>query len=384
MSKVSINESTLTSIGNAIRAKTGKSELIAPLNMPDEINAIETGGGDLPEEVFSITGECHYRFAYDGWNWFIENYGNKITTENITGAMSMFENSRALEAIPFDLNCTTSALSCTKMFNLCEKLKSIGAVRNLQPTNMASFFASCKNLRELPVFESFNGNYLHAATGASMNNMFDNCFSLRSIPESFLETLYSKSKTTSFGLYYYGFSYCVALDEVRGLKAMFDLNNSALSSNSFTNTFRYCGRLKNIIFASQEDGTPYDVMWKSQTIDLTTEVGYASSSATYMLNNNSGITADKEVKDDATYQALKDDPDWFTRNIAYSRYNHDSAVNTINSLPDASAYLATAGGTNTIKFKGAAGSATDGGAINTLTEAEIAVAAAKGWTVTLA
>ena len=47
------------------------------------------------------------------------------------------------------------------------------------------------------------------------------------------------------------------------------------------------------------------------------------------------------------------------------------------------AVKATAGGTNTIKFNGAAGSATDGGAINTLTEEEIAVATAKGWTVSL-
>ena len=92
---------------------------------------------------------------------------------------------------------------------------------------------------------------------------------------------------------------------------------------------------------------------------------------------------DKEVTDDATYQALKNDPDWFTCKVEYNRYNHDSAVETINSLPDTSAYLAANGGTNIIKFKGAAGSATDGGAINTLTEAEIAVAAAKGWTVSL-
>jgi hypothetical protein len=68
----------------------------------------------------------------------------------------------------------------------------------------------------------------------------------------------------------------------------------------------------------------------------------------------------------------------------YSRYNHDSAVRTINSLPDASAYLATTSGTNTIKFRGEAGSSTDGGAINTLTAEEIAVATAKGWTVSLA
>ena len=89
------------------------------------------------------------------------------------------------------------------------------------------------------------------------------------------------------------------------------------------------------------------------------------------------------VTDAESYEALKNDPDWFTTKIGYSRYNHDSAVQTINSLPDTSAYLASAGGTNTIKFKGQSGELTDGGAINTLTEEEIAVAAAKGWTVTL-
>ena len=92
---------------------------------------------------------------------------------------------------------------------------------------------------------------------------------------------------------------------------------------------------------------------------------------------------DKQIKDDATYQALKNDPDSWTIDINYSKYNHDSAVETINSLPDTSAYIATAGGTNTIKFKGGSGAKTDGGAISTLTEEEIAIAAAKGWTVTL-
>ena len=137
-----------------------------------------------------------------------------------------------------------------------------------------------------------------------------------------------------------------------------------------------------MIFETQADGTPYTVNWKAQTIDLSNYVGYANS-LNNITDHNSGITADKQVTDDVTYQALKNDPDWFTIDIAYSRYNHDSAVATINSLPDTSAYLATAGGTNTIKFNGASGSATDGGAINTLTEEEIAVATAKGWTVTL-
>ena len=132
-------------------------------------------------------------------------------------------------------------------------------------------------------------------------------------------------------------------------------------------------------FELNDDNLPIQVNWKNQNISLNVYVGFCPST-TYILNYNSGITADKEVKDDATYQALKNDPDWWTMKAEYSRYNHDSAVNTINSLPDTSAYLATAGGTNTIKFKGASGSLTDGGAINTLTEEEIAVAAAKGWT----
>ena len=94
------------------------------------------------------------------------------------------------------------------------------------------------------------------------------------------------------------------------------------------------------------------------------------------------MPSDTEIKDDATYQLLKNNEDSWTRNVAYSRYNHDSAVETINTLPDTSAYLAESGGTtNIIQFRGVNGSATDGGAINTLTEAEIAVAAAKGWSV---
>ena len=76
---------------------------------------------------------------------------------------------------------------------------------------------------------------------------------------------------------------------------------------------------------------------------------------------------------------MKDTDNWWTKNIAYSRYNHDSAVRTLQSLPN---NFHSSGG-NVIKFKGESGSATDGGAINTLTEEEIAVATAKGWTVTL-
>ena len=152
--------------------------------------------------------------------------------------------------------------------------------------------------------------------------------------------------------------------------------------NNFNITFGGGNRVKNIIFDTNEDGTAKTARWMRQTADLT-KCGYINTvDKEKILNYNSGITADKEVTDDATYAALKNDPDWFTCSAAYSRYNKTSAIATINSLPDTSAYIAANGGTNTIKFTGEAGSATDGGAINTMTEEEIAVATAKGWTIT--
>ena len=207
--------------------------------------------------------------------------------------------------------------------------------------------------------------------------MFLNCFSLRSVPSELLK--HNVRNPNVYNSYLYGsFSRCYTLDELRDLPLSFIVNG--WTYNGFMSTFQDCYRLKAVTFELNE-GQPLVLKLKNQTIALNSHVGYASSSTD--ITKNTYLTADKEVTDDATYQALKNDPDWFTSKIEYSRYNHDSAVETINSLPDTSAYLADNGGTNTITFKGAAGSATDGGAINTLTEAEIAVAAAKGWTVSL-
>ena len=338
---------------------------------------VPTGGAGIPSEAFSISGDCQYKFYKGGWDWFIENYGDQITTSNIINANSIFSYSE-VEAIPFTINLSTSGCVCDNMFRNCKYLKTLPEVSG-KPKSFSSVFSECYNIRQIPdSWGNLDFSYFNTNSYIDMNGIFSQCYSLRQIPASLLSNLHTDKVTSAYNKLYNGcFIRCYSLNEILNLP----VDGATITNNMFSNSFYQSTRLKNMTFATN-NGTPYTANWKTQTIDLSSYVGYADSIA-YIPNYNSGITSDKQVTDDTTYQALKDDPDWFTTKIAYSRYNHDSAVATINSLPDTSAYLAANGGTNTIKFKGESGSATDGGAINTLTEEEIAVATAKGWTVTL-
>ena len=371
----------LTNIANAIRQKGGTTEKLTLDAMPTAISALSTGGGgvEIPDELFVISGDCSYWDYYGKWDSFISAYANKWSTNNISYATSMFHYSR-LETIPFELHFDNTAnCSCNSLFYACTELKEIGKIVNIYTDNISYMFYACNKLRYLPQFENINLTPFQTLSHSSGLSAFKECYSLRSIPEDLLKQLYQTKITSVYRSFFYdNFRSLYALDEIKGLNPQ----TGVFTSNLFNVSFDHCGRAKNIIFAVQEDGAPYIVNWRNQVINLTSFLGYLSGIED-ILSYNSGITEDKEVVDDATYQALKNDADWFTTNIAYSRYNHDSAVATINTLPDTSAYLASGSGTNTIKFKGESGSATDGGAINTLTEAEIAVATAKGWTVSL-
>lgn len=384
MAKVLVNESSLTGIANAIRGKNGTTDTYKPSEMAAAITAISGGSGpEIPESAFVISGSCMYWDYYGQWDSFIAAYKNKWSTMNIKSCLNMFENSQLTE-IPFEINFDTNYQSANSMFKNCEKITKIPKLNNLKPSDTSNLFAGCNKLRTIPndFTDTWNFSYLDNQTSqfnCNQNNMFYNCYSLRSIPIGLISHG-NKYIYYNYSYFYSGFTHCYNLDELVNLPIPY--TQATWTYNSFSSTFSYCERLKNITFKKQDDGTPYTVSWKSQVINLTSNVGYATMKEA-ILSHNSGITVDKEVTDDASYQALKDDPDWFTTNVAYSRYNHDSAVATINSLPDTSAYLATSGGTNTIKFDGAAGSATDGGAISSLTPEEIAVATSRGWTVSL-
>jgi len=383
MGIVTVNDTSLSAIGSAIREKNGSTDKYKPSEMAEAIANIKVGE-EMPEEAFTITGNCIYRFAYNAWNWYINAYKDKITTKDITNANSMFCASGTLESVPFELNFrTNTSHGLNYAFQGCYALKTIPKFNNCNPANTGYMFENCYNLRYLPdgFADWFDWSYMKTNTSTSLSskNMFAGCRSLRSVPMAFL-TYGGKNTAYNYSYFYNGFTNAYSLDELVGLPIPYE---TTWTSNSFYSTFHSCFRLKNLTFETNVDGTPLVKQWKNQTIYLNSGLGWNNSTTVDLTAINSGITPDKEVTDDASYQALKNNPDWFSKNMAYSRYNHDSAVATINSLPDTSAYLASAGGTNNIRFFGNAGSKTDGGAVNTLTAEEIAVATAKGWTVSM-
>ena len=361
--------------------ENGNEYKYTPLEMVDKINELE-----IPDiQPVVLSGSQQYGCAGAIASQFIKNFADKVSTKDIYKGNNMFSYYQN-ESIPFDINITNNCSSLDSIYYAAEYLKEapniIGPDRPI-PTSAYSgnivingMFQYCRRIREIP-YDYFwrivpNKEYwdkrkeLHSEDDSKI---FSNCHSLRELPDiSMIGTnkaaYYSSMNSNSLAA-------CHSLNKVSN----WPVRGNNYTSNGMGSIVSQCYRLADFTFETNEDGTPKTITWKSQTFDLTAFVGYVNN-LYYILSYNNGITADKEVKDDATYQALKNDPDWYTTDVNYSRYNHDSAVATINSLPDCSAT-----GTNTIKFMGAAGALTDGGAINTLTEAEIAVATAKGWVV---
>ena len=403
----------LSAIGDAIREKTGKEDLLTLDQMPGEIAAIETGGGELPEEAFVITGDCSYRFSQNGWNWFIEKYGNKIITEKITNTHNMFQNSYNLTKIPFEINFFLKGNSITKntifentfpsgtttqlkeypRINIttdstAERKIILGTMCGINDKKQNIYFGenvklaglSYKAFQYYPYdteptwfFDMCDWDYFRE----DISTTFGTAFPVNWNYAYFIKTIPSMPKfyANGTGSYYthwyqFGINNCLALQRI----VLPRPGPAALTSTPSGFTFSGLSSLKHLTFDVQENGEPYTANWKNITINLISTIGYHTSSTP------TGLDTNKRVSSKEQYSQLKDDEAWWGYSkVNNSCYNHDSAVETINSLPDTSAY-----GTNTIKFKKLMGEITDAGAVDALTEEEIAVATAKGWTVSFA
>ena len=135
MAKIFIEESTLSAIGNSIRAKTGKTDMIPPLNMPTEIASIQTGGsstvttGDVNfydydgtlvasyslSEAQSLTalpdGPTHEGLTFQGWNWSLEAIKSMNRAVNV-GAIYTTNDGKTRIYITLGEGRTSPLLGC--------------------------------------------------------------------------------------------------------------------------------------------------------------------------------------------------------------------------------------------------------------------------------
>ena len=382
MSKVFINEETLSAIGAAIREKTGNVALIAPGNMPAEIRGIETGSGGDNIEVDPIVLDsyCSYACAGPIASAYIDKFGDSISTKNVRSASGMFYGYQN-EYIPFSIYCSNDGITMDYMFENAYNLVALPDMINVIPEgSLGAMFENCWRLKEIPgeYFDSWD--FKNADSNTDCYALFSNCHSLKEFNPGCLIGMVDKVASNNPSQFYFrlGFTNCYVLEELRDLPIPSDVT---WTTNAFRETFDNTNRLKFITFFDVGEG----VRWKNQTIDLSKYVGYCPDYATnHILGYNSGLTADGEMKDSDSYNALKDEwGEQWASSPEFSRFDRDSAIELIRSLPDTSEYLASAGGTNTIKFLGNSGFGTDATGPESMDEEVIAEAAAKGWTITL-
>lgn len=377
MSKVLVNETTLTNIGNSIRAKNGETTLYLPSEMDSKISSLPI----MPAGELVITGNCDYKFYSPSWNWYL-NYD--LSTKDITSCQNMFKSNSKLESIPFTINITKD---CYDFGYMCSGMNITTAPTIISPTRTAdignqmyptfeSIFENCPNLVNIPnnFFSIIYGNdsdYLYEVKTMGQKRhraMFRGCYRLRKHPDLTVFERDLTAGTIGYGCFYTAlFNSCYSLDEITNLPVVSPITSDYMSSIAYM-----CNRLKRFTFQTEVNGIPKTARIKNQVLDLSQQVGYGI----YETFKNCGFTDDTIMLDPNDYNSKKNSNDFCATDLNYSRYNHTSAVETINSLPNTSAY-----GTNIIKFNGLSGNFTEGGAIQNLTETEIAVATAKGWTV---
>lgn len=351
MSKVLTDSANYSAIADAIREKNGSSIMYKPSQMADAIIAIPTGGGgnDIIIDVYKIKEFEEHKLGpaivqlmgkdgtltLDSSVTDIDAFNNDITDhlfqdlcgsndQNLVIDLNRVQVTSAfLSAIKGSANYPGS--NCTYMFSGLRNTENYGVtfpswVKELKPNTCGGMFDNCIT-DTIPEFDT-------TAMGSSSlvnSYMFQYCMAT-TIPVSITKAMKSKGsgqRTSYYTFYYSGFYYCVNLRKIESL----GVELSTGYDNNFYRTFDECHSLSSFTFEMNDDNSPIEAVWRNQTIDMT-----KTSSTTY---------------------------------------NHDSMVETINSLPDVS------GGTsNSIKFKGSYGG-------NDLTSEEIAVASARGWTVTI-
>lgn len=306
------------------------------LKVPSEVKI----DGYIPTaQDLKFTGDCTNLFMNNKFNWLLEHYTSQLQFNNITNLESAFENTtikKDISSLTFNLSDRCILSDIFNSSNLSSYPKIKGKVYSVQ-----NMFYNCKNGAAIPE-DFFNNLTFKEGDSISCAGIFQYCKNITKPPslEVFKKLNLTETPSWHYTNFYYSLFEGSDIQEVRNLPVVY--SKSGLNNNMFVNTAKAS---KLSIFTFEPNQT---ALYQNQTLNFS-ETGFKSY--------------------------------WSDSDILRSVYNHTSAVETINSLPDTSAYLEEKGGTNTIMFFSKQGGNTEGGAIGNLTAEEIAVAAAKGWTV---
>lgn len=368
-----IKDTTLTNIADAIRAKKSSTDTYTPAEMATAISSIETGGGggELTEEDLTFTGDLRYFNYYGRMGKLIKKCGSKMKFHRITNFSYAFQGNDLLNS---DFSNWTIDLSRCDLSYCFGGQSYITAYPKFQGTvsDLEKLFRNSSSIELISDDLFSTGTEFIYKAANYYSGIFDHCQALKKVPLWFGNMTFTVDRDTNYSpsssVYYMAFNSCYNLKE---LILPIIPSPAKLKSNCFQQTFEDVKSMRKFVFAPPPAGNEA-VLWSHQTINL----------ANWLSGYNPSFSGPKAIYDDETYNLYKNDPDARAQTLEYSFYNHDAALETIRSLPYTQMVdVPDSELQNVIKFYGESGSATDAGAINTLTTAEIAIATNKNWTV---
>ena len=311
----------ITDISNAVREKTGKTDLIKANELDTEIASIETGG-DISEyftNEMTVVGTS----TVSGISNIIKKVPNNLKL-SVTDCSYLFANCVELQEIP--TVDTSLVIKMSNMFKNCKKITSIPYLDTSNVTNMASMCSDCVSLESFPA--------LNTSNVTTMSSMFYACDKLTTIP--YLDT----SNVTNMAWLFYDCDNLVSIPQ---------LNTSKVTT--VERMFYYCVSLTTVPLLDFGQVTSVEGMF-AFCRSLTDLGGFKDLGKAFKTTQSQNYRYYELALNHCT------------------KLTHDSLMNVINNLYD----IKSAGCNNQ---KLALGSDN----LAKLTEEEIAIATNKGWNV---
>lgn len=275
MSKLAINSTSLTAIGDAIREKTKTTDLLTLDAMPAAIRSI-SGGGEVVFPDFEIkhdndpNTDLQYLNAQGRYNDLIDflvDHGSKVVVKGGQRMNYAFLESDycKLEINGLNPDGSYTIVGNTYSMSMFQKYKGskLPKVLGYNFADLRNFFNDAQNLSQESLNEFVENNEFTAYNGTlyQLGRCFWHCYRIRYIPEKLMNTFYATY--TSNNLYCHNlnqqFTNCYCLDEVRNLP----VGIQSFTSNVTDSPFDRCGHLKSFTFVPNQE-----VKWKSQVIEL--------------------------------------------------------------------------------------------------------------------